>query len=122
MDIPSLSSYCKWGFLRSEVSPALRIGVDKQVLLGFMLENREERKREQKFKMLNLGEEVILIRGWNVKKDIKEQKQLLCMNHWGRQRDFGRSLCPSSWIRKEKNNLSYSEIIFGCCTVCFSKQ
>lgn len=67
---------------------------DRQVLWGFMHENREEREREQKFKRLNLGEEVILTWDWNLKTDIKEQKQLLCVNHWtGEEQEIFKDLC-----------------------------
>ena len=60
MDIPNFPSFA------NRLSCALRrvqLGescFDRQVLLSFRHEKREERKREQKFRRLTLGEEVIL--------------------------------------------------------------
>lgn len=91
---------------------------DRQLLWVFKHENREEREREQKFKRLSCGEEVIPMGDWNLRADVKEQKQLPGMNWTG---DVLRIPGPSSCLRKQMKNLSYSENMFGCCTiVCFS--
>lgn len=68
-----------------------------------MHENGEEREKEQKFKRLNLGKKVILIRGWNLKTDVKEQKQLLCMNYWmGEAKRFLRISVPFILFKKKE--------------------
>lgn len=106
MDVPSLPSFANM------VSCALRWVLpwescfDRQGLLSFRHENREERKREQKFKRLNLGEEVILMWDWNLKTDVKEQKQLRRVSHWtGEAKGFLRFSVPFIMFKKTNEGL-----------------